>query len=68
MILTIGKRNDELDDKFTAAGDDGTVGAPIRVLPADAVVLLVYADNILSLLAGAACVYEHTIQILRPEN
>ena len=45
-VLVVGNRQYELDDKLAAASYNCTPGAPISVLPADAVVLLVQTDSI----------------------
>ena len=45
-VLVVGEGDDELHDELAAAGGDGAAGAPARVLPADAGVLLVEADDV----------------------
>ena len=52
-VLIIRKSNDELDHKLAATSHDCPAGAPIGVLPVDAVVLLVNADDIWRFLAFA---------------
>ena len=45
-VLVVGEGENVLDDELAAAGDDGAAGAPVGVLPVDAVVLLVQADDV----------------------
>lgn len=45
-VLVVGKGDDELNNQLSSSGHDGTSGPPVGVLPADAVVLLVDADDV----------------------
>jgi hypothetical protein len=45
-VFVVGERDDELDDEFATPGYDCAAGAPVRVLPADSVVLFMQADYV----------------------
>lgn len=45
-VLVVGERDDELHNQLAAADHDGALRAPVGVLPANAVVLLVEADHV----------------------
>lgn len=45
-VLVVSECDDELHDELAAADHDGALGAPVGVLPADAVILLVEADHV----------------------
>lgn len=63
-VLVVGEGEDVLDDELAAAGDDGAAGAPVGVLPADAVVLLVQADDVFGLGGRAVRVGEQAVKVL----
>ena len=63
-VFVVGESDDELNDKFTATRDDCPAGPPVRVLPVDAVVLFVDANDIWCLLALAIWTDNHAVEIL----
>ncbi|KAI6749792.1 hypothetical protein HG531_007057 [Fusarium graminearum] len=46
-VLVVGEGDDELDNQLASAGNNGSASAPIGVLPADTVVLLMETDCVL---------------------
>ena len=53
-----------LDDQLTSTRYDCAACSPVRVLPVDAVILLMNADNVRSFLAVPIGSNDHTIQVL----
>ncbi len=45
-VFVVGQSENELNDELTVASDNCTVGAPVCVLPSNAVVLFMKTDNI----------------------
>lgn len=64
-VLVVRECDDKLDDQLAAASGNGTAGAPVGVFPADAVVLLVQADDIMGGNTRAVGFGQNAIKILR---
>jgi hypothetical protein len=63
-VFIVGERDDELHHKFSAARNDRSTGPPICVLPVDAVVLLVQADDIRCYFAAAVSANDDAVEVL----
>lgn len=63
-VLVVGKGDDELNDKFAATCQNCSARAPIGMLPVDAVVLFVNADDVGSYLSVTVSPYDHAVKIL----
>lgn len=51
-VFIVGQSDDELNNELAASSHDGPAGSPVGVLPVDAVILLVQADDLLGHLSG----------------
>ncbi|KAF4506524.1 hypothetical protein G6O67_006601 [Ophiocordyceps sinensis] len=63
-VLVVGERDDELQDELAAARHDSSSGAPVVVLPVDAVVLLVQADDLAGHLGRAIGLGQDAVKVL----
>lgn len=62
-ILVVSQGEDELHDQLSVTGDDRVAGAPVGVLPADAVVLLMKADGVGQSLGGAIRLGDDRVEV-----
>lgn len=62
-VFVVGKRDDKLDNELATTGDNSPTSPPISMFPVDAVVLLVNADDIWRLLAGAVGINDYAIEV-----
>jgi hypothetical protein len=63
-VFVVGESNDELNNELSLTSGYSTVGHPVGVLPANAVILLVEADDLGSLLCLTSSVYKNAVKVL----
>jgi len=63
-VLVVSQCNNKLYNKLSTPGNNGSPSSPVSMLPVDAVVLFVKANDIRSLDRSSICVYNNPVKIL----
>lgn len=64
-VLVVSEGDDELDYQFSASSGHSATSHPVGMLPANAVVLFVKANDMLRFLCRSVCAHKHTIKVLQ---